>query len=76
MVWSDSEAEELTLDQYNRGLSTIFELLDAQSRRLNSESLLINAKRLRLTNRIKMYMAIATPVYGNDEEWKKLSNMF
>ena len=61
-------AEELTLDQYNRGLSTIFELLDAQSRRLNSESLLINAKRLRLTNRIKMYMAIATPVYGNDEE--------
>ncbi len=59
-------AEELTLDQYNKGLSTIFELLDAQSRRLNSESLLINAKRLRLTNRIKMYMAIATPVYGNN----------
>lgn len=57
-------AEELTLDQYNKGLSTIFELLNAQSRRLNSESLLINAKRLRLTNRIKMYMAIATPVYG------------
>ena len=59
-------AEELTLDQYNRGLSTIFELLDAQSRRLTSESLLINAKRLRLTNRIKMYLAIATPVYGNN----------
>ena len=55
------------MDQYNKGLSTIFELLDAQSRRLNSESLLINAKRLRLTNRIKMYMAIATPVYGNDK---------
>jgi|TARA_B100000767_G_scaffold112510_1_gene107432 NodT family efflux transporter outer membrane factor (OMF) lipoprotein len=59
-------AEELTLEQYNRGLSTIFELLDSQSRRLNAESLLINAKRLRLTNRIKMYMAIATPVFGNE----------
>ena len=58
-------AEELTLEQYNRGLSTIFELLDSQSRRLNAESLLINAKRLRLTNRIKMYMAIATPAFGN-----------
>ena len=56
-------AEELTLEQYNRGLSTIFELLDSQSRRLNAESLLINAKRLRLTNRIKMYMAIATPAF-------------
>ena len=60
-------AEELTLEQYNRGLSTIFELLDSQSRRLNAESLLINAKRLRLTNRIKMYMAIATPVFGESQ---------
>ena len=60
-------AEELTLEQYNRGLSTIFELLDSQSRRLNAESLLINAKRLRLTNRIKMYMAIATPAFESEK---------
>tara|TARA_Y100000389_G_scaffold57483_1_gene53503 strand:+ start:80 stop:1495 length:1416 start_codon:yes stop_codon:yes gene_type:complete len=60
-------AEELTLEQYNRGLSTIFELLDSQSRRLNAESLLINAKRLRLTNRIKMYMAIATPAFKSEK---------
>jgi outer membrane protein TolC len=55
------------LEQYNRGLSTIFELLDSQSRRLNAESLLINAKRLRLTNRIKMYMAIATPAFESEK---------
>ena len=31
-------AEDLTIDQYNKGDATIFELLDAQSRSLNAES--------------------------------------
>ena len=48
-------AEELTIDQYNKGVSTIFELLDAQSRRLSAESLLINSSLLRITNRIKLH---------------------
>lgn len=56
-------AEELTLDQYNKGVSTIFELLDAQSRRLNAESLLINSSLLRITNRIKLHLAISSPLF-------------
>ena len=55
-------AEELTIDQYNRGVSTIFELLDAQSRRLSAESLLINSSLLRITNRIKLHLAISSPL--------------
>ena len=56
-------AEELTIDQYNRGVSTIFELLDAQSRRLSAESLLINSSLLRITNRIKLHLAISSPLF-------------
>jgi len=56
-------AEELTLDQYNKGVATIFELLDAQSRSLNAESLLINSHLLRITNRIKLHLAISSPLF-------------
>ena len=56
-------AEELTIDQYNKGVSTIFELLDAQSRRLSAESLLINSSLLRITNRIKLHLAISSPLF-------------
>jgi outer membrane protein TolC len=56
-------AEKLTFDQYNKGIATIFELLDAQSRRLSSESLLINSRLLRITNRIKLHLAISSPLF-------------
>jgi len=52
-------AEELLLRQYTSGVSTIFELLDAQSRRISSESFLISARRERATNRVDLYLAIA-----------------
>ncbi len=61
-------AEKLTFDQYNKGIATIFELLDAQSRRLSSESLLINSRLLRITNRIKLHLAISSPLFEEKKD--------
>jgi NodT family efflux transporter outer membrane factor (OMF) lipoprotein len=52
-------AEELVIRQYARGVSTIFALLDANSRRISAESQYISAQRERVTNRIDLYLAIA-----------------
>jgi len=54
-----AEAEALVLRQYTSGVATIFELLDAQSRRISAESFLISARRERATNRVDLYLAIA-----------------
>ena len=51
-------AEGLVERQYRSGLATIFELLDAQSRRISAESLLISARRERATNRVDIYLAL------------------
>lgn len=53
-----SRAEELTERQYNQGLVTIFNLLDAQGRRISSESQYIAARRERAANRVRLYLAI------------------
>ena len=53
-----AEAEELVIRQYGSGLATVFELLDAQSRRIASEGQYISARRERATNRIDIYLAI------------------
>ena len=51
-------AEELTERRYGSGAATIFELLDAQTRRITSESQYIQAQQQRVTNRVMLYMAI------------------
>lgn len=51
-------AEELVIRQYGSGLATVFELLDAQSRRFASEGQYIAARRERATNRVDIYLAI------------------
>jgi len=51
-------AEALVVRQYGSGLATVFELLDAQSRRFASEGQYIAARRERATNRIDIYLAI------------------
>lgn len=51
-------AEELTQRRYNSGAATIFNLLDAQTRRIVSEGLYINATSQRLRNRVQLYLAI------------------
>lgn len=54
-----AEAEELVIRQYSRGVATIFDLLNAYSRRISAESQYISARRDRATNRVDLYLAIA-----------------
>ncbi|MCK5746885.1 MAG: TolC family protein [Oricola sp.] len=51
-------AEELTERRYTSGAATIFNLLDAQTRRISSESAYIQAQQQRVSNRVQLYLAI------------------
>jgi outer membrane protein TolC len=51
-------AEELTERRYSSGAASIFNLLDAQTRRISSEGQYISAKRDRVANRVQLYLAI------------------
>jgi len=66
-----ARAEELAERQYNNGLRTIFDLLDAQARRITSESQLLTASRQRVTNRVQLHLAIGgefnAPAYEQGE---------
>jgi NodT family efflux transporter outer membrane factor (OMF) lipoprotein len=53
------QAEELVIRQYASGVATIFDLLNAQSRRISAESQYISARRDRAANRVDLYLAIA-----------------
>ena len=57
-------AEELATRQYSNGLITIFNLIDAQTRRLNAESTLISARAARVSNRIAFHLAIGGGIPG------------
>lgn len=51
-------AEELAEREYALGVGTIFELLDAQTRRINAQRQLIQVRRDRVVNRVTLYVAI------------------
>lgn len=51
-------AEELTERRYASGAATIFNLLDAQTRRISAESQFIQAQQNRVSNRVQLYLAI------------------
>ncbi|MCA8900685.1 MAG: efflux transporter outer membrane subunit [Hyphomonas sp.] len=51
-------AEELAERQYTSGTITIFNLIDAQTRRLTAESQLISARANRAANRISYHLAL------------------
>ena len=51
-------AEELATRQYTNGLVSIFNLIDSQTRRLNSESLVISARSARASNRVRFHLAL------------------
>lgn len=51
-------AEELTERRYASGTATIFDLLNAQTRRISSESSYIQTQRQRVSNRVALYLAI------------------
>ena len=50
--------EELTERRYNSGAASIFNLLDAQTRRIVAESQYITATSQRVRNRVQLYLAI------------------
>lgn len=51
-------AESLAERQYASGLVSIFNLIDAQTRRLNAESQLISVRANRATNRVRYHLAL------------------
>jgi NodT family efflux transporter outer membrane factor (OMF) lipoprotein len=52
------KAEDLAERQYRSGLASIFNLLDAQARRLNAEGTLIDIQAARAANRIRYHIAL------------------
>ncbi len=51
-------AEELAERQYQNGLVSIFNLIDAQTRRLSAESALVSVRASRATNRVNYHLAL------------------
>ena len=51
-------AEEITERRYANGAASIFNLLDAQTRKISSESQYIQAQQQRVSNRVQVYLAI------------------
>ena len=51
-------AEELAERQYQSGLSTIFNLIDAQTRRINAQASVISAQTNRAINRVQFHLAL------------------
>lgn len=58
-------AEQRLEQRYIEGLATILQLLDAQSRRISSEGLLISARAERLQNRVRLHVALGGGAYGD-----------
>ncbi|WP_371396479.1 efflux transporter outer membrane subunit [Fretibacter rubidus] len=52
------EAERRLELRYTEGLASILQLLDSQSRRLSAESQLISARKERLSNRVRLHVAL------------------
>ncbi|MEQ1932198.1 MAG: TolC family protein [Parvularculaceae bacterium] len=50
-------AEELTERRYASGAATIFDLLNAQTRRISAEGAFISARQQRVSNRVLLYLA-------------------
>ena len=66
-------AEALAQRQYQNGLATIFNLIDAQTRRINAEASLISVQTSRAINRVQFYLALggdtfAAPAQNLSEE--------
>lgn len=59
-------AEDLTERRYASGAATIFELLDAQTRRISAESQYIQAQQQRVSNRVVLYLAIGGDFLTDD----------
>lgn len=58
------KAEERLELRYTEGLATILQLLDAQSRRINADGQLISARAERLSNRVRLHVALGGSGYA------------
>ena len=63
------KAEERLELRYSEGLATILQLLDAQSRSLTAEGQLIAARKGRLSNRVRLHMALGGGRFGDLENF-------
>ncbi len=61
------EAEKLASDLYSRGLTGIFELLEAQRRSLNARSSYLEVRRQQLSNRVTLYLALGGGIPNVEE---------
>ena len=59
------QAEDRLEARYAEGLASILQLLDAQSRRISAEGQLISARKERLANRVRLYVALGGGQYGD-----------
>ena len=59
-------AEERLEIRYIEGLATILEFLDAQSRRISAEAMLISARKDRLNNRVALHVALGGGAFGEE----------
>lgn len=55
------EAAQLALERYRQGLTDIVTLLESQRRAVNAESTRLLVSRLRLENRVNLYLALGGP---------------
>ena len=62
-------AEDLTERQYLNGTTSIFNLISAQQRRIQTESQFIAARQQRLNNRISLYLALGGTFDAGPEEF-------
>ena len=63
-----SAAQRLAEDRYNQGLADIVTVLDAQRWALVAESTLLEVRRLRLENRVDLYLALGGGFDASDIE--------
>ena len=66
------KAEDRLEQRFSQGLASILQLLDAQSRRINTEGQLISARKQRLTNRVNLHLALGGGIYGQETQRGKL----
>jgi len=67
-------AQRLAEDRYNQGLEEIVIVLDAQRRALVAESSLLAVRRLRLENRVDLYLALGGGFDASDVEMTTTSD--
>ena len=66
------KAEERLEQRFSEGLASILQLLDSQSRRINTEGQYISARKERLANRVRLHLALGGGVYGSETAREKL----